>query len=121
MEKQTTNDLISGLLIEHLEDIKSGIEKYDTTEVLKIKNALDTDRPTADFILTTIFNAISFLHNEFSPQSEEEFNLIMNFLERFYQYTQQELLGVIGTYKEGLAMLPKEEDKVHKKSPKMPA
>lgn len=103
MNEKPTN-LITNLLTRRLSDMDTADVPADINEVLRIKAALDADRPTADFILTTIFNELSFLHKEFPLENDEEFAVILRFLTAFHEHTQKELLSKAGTHKDGLTM-----------------
>lgn len=92
------------LIDQCIADIDTGLLDADLSDLLRIKAALDADRPTGDMVMQVIFNAFTFLHKEFSLQTEDEFAVIMHFLESFYKYTQESLLEKSSTYKEGLAM-----------------
>jgi hypothetical protein len=103
--QQSPQSLITALLTKHLQDIDTGDKPNDLNTVLKIKSALDADRPTVDLILTTILNEYTFLNKEYGAQSDEEFQAIMKFLGSFYQHVQKEFLGKVATYKAGVSML----------------
>lgn len=93
------------ILNERLDDMANGLKHPDINEVLRIKAALDADRPTADLVMTVIFNQMAFLNNGgYEVKSLEENQSIMAFLESFRQYTQHEFLGKASTYRDGLNM-----------------
>jgi len=104
-EETTPQNIIQSWLTERLNDIQMGIgPDPDTTEILRIKAALDADRPTGDMVMTVIFNAFTFLHKDYPLQSDEEFQHIMAFLEAFHKATQTDFLNKVSTQKDGLAM-----------------
>lgn len=98
------NDTITALITQQLEKIDQGIVPYDTNEVLKIKAALDANKPTADFILQTIHNELRFLAYVYEAQDDTEFQSIKKFIESFQEFVKTELLSTSGTFTEGLKM-----------------
>lgn len=96
--------LITTLLTQYLDDMNEGRLKRDVNDILRIKAALDADRPTGDMVMTVIFNAFTFLHKDYPLQSDEEFQHIMTFLEAFHHHTQTDFLNKVSTQKDGLAM-----------------
>jgi len=102
--------LADDLIRTRLEEYEEGDRPRDMDDILKIYTALKSERPISDYIMTTILNAMSYLHGDYPLKDPEHFSIIMTFLEAFYQYSRDELLSTAGTYKDGLSMVLPEED-----------
>jgi hypothetical protein len=98
---------INLLLEEYLDGLSRQIgplSRENISEILRIKSALDGDRPTADLIQHTILNAIEFLHKDYNLSSDDQFQTILDFLKCYHATVQQELLSKSSTYKEGMTL-----------------
>jgi len=90
--------------LEHLDLQSTPLSSQECSEVLRIKAALDADKPLIEIISSTIFNAIHFLHHDYDIENDEQFTTILSFLEAFHDHTREDLMSKSSTYKQGMAM-----------------
>lgn len=96
--------LTESLIQQRLEEYEEGDRPRNIDEILKIYTTLKNDRPISDFIMTTILNAMTFLHHDYPLTDPDHAVIISDFLNAFYHYSQQELLSNSSTYRDGLTM-----------------
>jgi len=107
MAENTSQELIENLLQARLDTLDLQVEQtgeVDLNEVLRIKDALDADRPTADMVMQVVFNAFDFLHRTYELESDDDFKAILAFLETFYGHVKTGMMEKASTLKEGLKM-----------------
>jgi hypothetical protein len=103
-DTNTSQATLLRLIEQRIKDIDDGLTDADTAEILRLKAALDADRPTGDMVMQVIFNAFAFLHKDYHLKNDADFQVIMDFLQAFHGAIQQDFLSKVKTHKEGLAM-----------------
>ena len=103
-DSTTSRDTLSRLIDQRIADIDLGLIDADMPELLRLKAALDADRPTGEMVMQVIFNAFSFLHQKYPMDDDAAFQHIMDFLQAFHASMQHDFLSTVKTHKEGMAM-----------------
>lgn len=97
------SEIAAHLLTQTLQDCEQGRKSLSVQTILKIKGALDGDRPPLLWQLETISQAWDFLQNRFAVEEEQDFQCIAAFLHGFQQDLISRQCATMRTYKDGKA------------------
>lgn len=98
------HDRVTNAVNQLFNDHESGFSPLSFEQLLRLKAAIDADRPSAFIIMTVLANALNFLNHQYSGEPANLF-IISDFLAQFQQSVAADLLSKEPSIRDGLALL----------------
>lgn len=98
------HDRVTNAVSQLFNDHESGFAPLSFEQLLRLKAALDADRPSVFIIMTVLANELTFLNHAYSGDPTN-IPIISDFLAQFQQSAAQDLLSKEPSIRDGLALL----------------
>jgi hypothetical protein len=90
------------VLHQRLDDIEQGLTSISLEDLLRLKAAVEKDQPVALMFLLVLNRQLAYLQD--TVTDEADYRTISTFLQGFQQAVETDLLTMMSTLKEGLAL-----------------